>query len=655
MKHLLVALLTLIPALASAQIFPFPLSPGTLSDAITFARTSGLQTNTTELARGVSGTPTGWSTDVTSLTSHATTARDSWPYSITSGDWEGPSGVCEPVGASASGDEYKLTYAATDIFAMALAGYLNSTDSFYAGARTRILELTAITDFEAADLSGANQCILDLSSAIPHVLEAAWLMENAGYSSWTEADKEALSDWLAAEVFPVVTWAAENRKNNWGILALGAATSIAAYVDGYVASLTEHDAGTIVPATYIAAVKSTHLPNWLATDVALDSACQAAAEVYGLQSTGGLPDELRRSVGTDDCGETSIAFDCSDSTTCGNSHFYQQKATSGMARLFEMLRRIDGSGTNGYDLTSHGGDDTALEDAIQFATGGDYQTYFVTDTTQGLRYVSGRYYNDGCIIDALDDGSVSVRGGRDYAYTKITHADGVAYVSSTSACSGGAPTYTAPHDSATQFASSVSTIDVGYPSSCGDEGDWIFVAAIHDGNNSAFSAQDDQTSPESFTLLTTGGFATTGGGKTLAYLHRQVGAGEEDLSTKTITVTGTNSDTLAAVSGCVKNATSGSIAAIVDSTADPAAPTDIAITGAATVIVVMANDDDSTWVSAPSNMTEVVVLEGGGGSAIGLGVAYDDVADGGSQTYDPGTFSMEASGQDYFLVTVAYE
>lgn len=46
---------------------------------------------------------------------------------------------------------------------------------------------------------------------------------------------------------------------------------------------------------------------------------------------------------------------------------------------------------------------------------------------QGYRYVAGEYYADANLKAALDDGSVSVQDGHDYAYTRITHAIGVAY------------------------------------------------------------------------------------------------------------------------------------------------------------------------------------------------------------------------------------
>ena len=390
------------------------------------AQTSGNQTNTTELARFVAqlgGEP--YDTDAASLQGHADTARDSWSYTLTAGDWESDGGNCEPVGATTVGDEYNVRNAATDIFAMALNGYIDSDNTYYAAARTRILEFAAMTDFELTDLSGGNQCILDMGTAAYHVIEAAFLLENAGYSSWTSSDRNTLTTWATQEVFPVVSWGIVTRKNNWGIVTYGSALAIATYANGNASSMTLYDASTVSPSTYLSQASAT-LATWLNTTEQLDSTCQGAGEVYGLQSHGGFPDELRRTTGTTNCGQTSIAFDCTTSTSCGSAHFYQQKSTNAWARVCEIMRRQGDTGTC-FDWASHSGNDEGLLDAAQFATGGDFATYYINDFSQGFRYVAGQYYQNYGLITALDDGSVSVRGGRDYAYTKITHGQGVAY------------------------------------------------------------------------------------------------------------------------------------------------------------------------------------------------------------------------------------
>lgn len=385
------------------------------------ARTTGLQTNVTELDRFVALSGSGsYASDRSSLSSHANAA---WPYSITAGAWESDAGVCEPVGATQAGSEYEVSFAATDIFAMALSGYIESNATLKANARTRLLELTAITDFEAADLSGGNQCILDLGAAATHIVEAAYLLENMGYSSWTAADRLQLVNWLSSEVFPLVSWGITSRKNNWGIVTFASALAIASYANNVVGTINLYDGSTITPADYLNSA-SALLAKWLSTASGdeLDSDCQDAGQIFGLRSYGGFPDELRRTGGTGNCSQTSLAFDGT-----GTAKFYSQKTTAGLAHVCEILRRLDGDGSRCFDMTSHGGDSTALYDAAQFASGTTFQTYALDDNTQGYRYVGGAYYADTALRAALDDGSVSVRGGRDYAYTRITHAVGVAY------------------------------------------------------------------------------------------------------------------------------------------------------------------------------------------------------------------------------------
>lgn len=387
-----------------------------------FDRVSGLQTNTTELNRFVALSGSGsYATDRSLLSTDATSARDSWAYTITSGAWESDAGVCEPVGATQVGNQYDVSYIATDIFAMALSGYIENSSTLKSSARTRLLELAAITDFEAADLSGGNQCILDLGAAAAHIVEAALLLENMGYSGWSVTDRFQLANWLATEVFPLVSWGIDNRKNNWGIITFSSALAIASYSEGVIATLTKWNASTISPTAYMAAA-STPLNKWLSTAGGNELDSQCTATVWGLQSHGGFPDELRRSFGVADCDETSLAFDSN-----GTSTGYQQKTTAALAHSCEILRRLDGNGARCFDLTSHGGNDEAVYDAAQFSSGSTFSTYTLSDFYQGYRYVAGEYYADSAMKAALDDGSVSVQGGHDYSYTRITHAVGVAY------------------------------------------------------------------------------------------------------------------------------------------------------------------------------------------------------------------------------------
>lgn len=231
----------LLGALAGVQMTGVAFGPG--------VRTEGLQTNPAELSRFVALSGSGqYASDLASVTSHASAA---WPHTLTAGDWESDntSGNCEPVGGTGPADTVRQ--AATDLWAMALAGYLTGTTSYYTAARTHVLEFAAMTDFEIANLTGSNQCILDLGSAAAHVFEAAWLMEAAGWSGWSASDKAAVVAWAANEVFPILSWGIDNRKNNWGPVSFASALAAAAYSRGYVDTLTLWSGATTSPNGYV--------------------------------------------------------------------------------------------------------------------------------------------------------------------------------------------------------------------------------------------------------------------------------------------------------------------------------------------------------------------------------------------------------------------
>lgn len=427
--------LMLVACGVSAQ--EYNASPGRPRTVPAWAHTEGLQTNATELGRFLDlAANEPYATDYDSVIGHADTARTAWPYDIQAGAWEDDGDYCEPVGEDLVLNEFRMELAATDILAMAIAGTLgDETAANFAAAKTRILEFAATEDFEIALLSGANQCILDLGEAAFHVFEAAWLLESAGYVSWTNANRITLAAWAANEVFPILSWGIDNRKSNWGIVTFGSAIAAAAYAQGGHANLTKWNASSVTPAAYISGA-GTPLTKWLSDSNGdeLDSECQDGGFDFGLQSYGGLPDDLRRpsDVGTADCEITAMSSHstdaaCSAAANCNQSggHFYMQKSLNNLVRVAESLRRLSGPDVFAYD--SHVGGDLDIISAAKFATNGDYQTGYIQDTTQGFRYVAGSYYRDDGLLGARDDGNVSVRGGRDYAYTRITHAPGVAH------------------------------------------------------------------------------------------------------------------------------------------------------------------------------------------------------------------------------------
>lgn len=473
MRKFLTILLMGLFCLTQMGFIGVMLGGGSSEDTVPPARSTGLQTNLTELTlfhnQWVAEGGTGpIDDDRDDLGGHATTARDSWAYDIQNTNWVTVSSRCVPSGVGdPTSTAYEIRRAATNIWAMALYGTLENInsagtgDTYLAAARTRLLEFVLITDWTDSELSGANQCILDLASAVPHLLEAAWLLENGGYSGWTDADRQSLASWASNEVFYLESWSNQNRKNNWGYLAMGATVAIAAYAENVegIDSVLEWNginSGTILtPTQYLSASVPTRLNNLLdATDSAnaFDSQCQTLelTPVFGIQSYGSSPDDLRRElpVNLENCTQLDLEFSCStaESATitsgCGEAHTYQQKTTGAVARTCEMLRRIDGNGSRCFDLNLHSGPNQTLYDMTLFSTTqlqapggthqGVFQDFYVDGSFQAFKYVASGYYREAPLYNATDEpisAGALVRGGYDYSYTRITHRDGVAHAS----------------------------------------------------------------------------------------------------------------------------------------------------------------------------------------------------------------------------------
>jgi hypothetical protein len=419
------------------------LGGGAGGDVVPVARTTGLQTNMVELARfdalwdteGGSGPINDDRAAV--LADASAVIGGNWPYTLDyPAAWESDdtTGRCEPIGVNQVVNEYNFRDASTDILALAMAGALEEHRSpgagapFFAGVRSTLLEATVMSGFEPTDISGSNQCILDLGTAVPNFLEAAWLMEDAGYASWTEANRLTLAQWARDEVFYLVSWGVKSRKNNWGIVTFNAALTIAAYGEGVEGfdNVTEWDSAggqTRTPTQYLN-LADERLNAWINNSGnQMDSQCQDAGR---------------------NCNQEDLSFLCgpgqAECSAGNDAKFYQQKATNGLAHTCEILRRVDGNGARCFDIATHDANPAsreALYDAALFSTtertspsgttAGIFQDYAVSEFAQGFRYVASTYYDDICMYSAFEETATDVRGGRDYPYTRITHREGVAY------------------------------------------------------------------------------------------------------------------------------------------------------------------------------------------------------------------------------------
>lgn len=450
------------------------LGGGTGGDLVPVLRTTGLQTNMVEIARfdalwDAEGGSGPINDDRVGVIAQASLRiGDDWRYAFNDhSTWEHDpnTGRCEPTDVlqpTQAGYDlyYNFRNASTDALAIAMsaaleqaAGNTATADNLWAAARASVLFFTFMRDFgrSSNQIDDSNQCILDLGTAVPNVLEAAWLLEDAGYVGWTEADRLILAQWARDEVFYLVSWGVKSKKDHWGIITFNAALAIVAYgdsVDGFdnVVEWNGVNLGDIRTPTQYLNLADERLDAWLdSSGNSMGSQCQSSGQQYGLQSYGGFPDELRRTGGTNNCNETDLSFQCGDgqaecSDTSG-AKFHQQKATNGLAHTCEILRRIDGNGARCFDLITHDNDPTtkqALYDAIAFSTTqlnapggltyGTFHDYAVGQYNQGFKYTASTYYGDYCMYNAFDETATNVRGGRDYPYTRITHRDGVAHV-----------------------------------------------------------------------------------------------------------------------------------------------------------------------------------------------------------------------------------
>ena len=461
-------------------------------------RITGLQTNMVELTRfhniwvAENGTGTA-TTDRNNLRIMATQFLGlgfTQARSLDPGDWstDPVQGVCTPGRKTVA---RIMPLGAATVLSLAIYGAplaietpgTGAVDAYFACAKTHILEFTAMTDCGlntgAVKFRGAvdtNGCIEQIAVAATNIIEAAWLMEDAGYTGageWETANRLTLARWARDEVFYLTSWGIQAKKNYLGILSFTAPLAIAAYGEYFTGfdNVTEWagtTSGIVRTPTQYLNVAGDRLITWLGNSVdPLDSACRRAGRVYGLQPYGGFAEALGADGFQDiaingslvNCGRPDLFFtcgngpsrDCDDggvSTTAGSIEFLlQQDTTTALTHTCEIFRRIDMDfGSRCFDLRTHTNNpasNEALYDAIKFSTtqlsapggnvNGIFKDYHIDNLNDGMRYVASTYYNDYCMYNALDDQFTpagfggAVVGGNEYPFTRITHREGVAY------------------------------------------------------------------------------------------------------------------------------------------------------------------------------------------------------------------------------------
>jgi hypothetical protein len=376
---------------------------------------AGNLTSAAELAAVANAAAQGSQSAQDAIASLRSDATQSWRWGTVGGKFvttDGAQKTCHP-----ESDAAQVTYlkdGAPDAYAKVLAYHVRALSdetarrALAADARTRVLDLvdtTGYLGFGGLDWSASNQCILDLAVSIPVWIETALLL--AETPVWTAADRAAFARWLGDVVYPKVAWASRVRRNNWGAAGSLSASLVARYVNGSVSELAEVSpaAKKLSPSAAWQQHDQQQLQR-IATSWAGDSPCT----IYGVQTHGGIPDELRRGAGG--CAATFVPS-ASDS---GLS--YQTMHVELLVYHAEALRR---AGSNAlFDAKTAGGA-RAIQQAILFVianpTSGGLSWPWGTRT--GALRLAYRAYGDARIAQAVSSGS-GFRGGRTLPYVALS-------------------------------------------------------------------------------------------------------------------------------------------------------------------------------------------------------------------------------------------
>lgn len=372
-----------------------------------------------------------YATNVSDFTSHAGAAA-TWTHGTLSGT---PAGATEDfytaagVATSTSQDPVTDVFVeypngGATIYQKALAGHLLGDTAYFDTAIDKIEQLSRST-WTDTTYNGATQAILHAATSIPLWIQAADLMTD--YSGFTTAKQEAFKDFLAAQIFPKVSWASHARKNNWGSAGSLCSWMIADYVDGYIANLTDtEDSVPNQTSVTPAAAKVIHFDlqkDRMGTSVQMD---ESTCAIWGIQNNGAIPSETRRGAGgaggNVGCNSTSLLDDLEAVDTTART--YQIKHLQHLIFHAECMRRRGGEGL--YNFRTPNGS-YAIRQAIRFVIHNPTDLSDSTDWIGSARpvlYVAHSRYKDKFMKDEADL-YTSTKGGGELPYGRFTHGYGV--------------------------------------------------------------------------------------------------------------------------------------------------------------------------------------------------------------------------------------
>jgi len=308
------------------------------------------------------------------------------------------------------GVDSKLPDMGQHLYARVLSYQLTGDVRYATEARRVLLDLAQSSGFQnvegKATYSGANQCAHDLGLLLPLVVESALLLE--AWDGWTTADRAKLKSWMSSSAYPLTAAIARTRKNNWGSAAAFASWAIAHYMGNSKMPLVE-----VYPEAQIlsaAEARQRHLESQLRIIGNLwpgDSRCPT----YGIQSYGGIPDELRR--GDTGCDGTSLL-------SADRAYAYQITQVSELVFHAEALRR---HGANDLFQQRLSTGKHALLQAILFVVSNPLGNSFDWSASNlGVLRIANHWYQSDLLCQQLQKGQYFTEG-RYLPFTQLTHPD----------------------------------------------------------------------------------------------------------------------------------------------------------------------------------------------------------------------------------------
>jgi len=304
-------------------------------------------------------------------------------------------------------EELVLPDVGQTLYALVLAHVLTRDESFAREARSVLLDFTDSSGFDTVEgekrYDGSNQCALDVSLLVPSLIDSALLLE--AYPGWSVADKRDLQSWLGKKVYPLTAAIARTRKNNWGTAAAFASWSIGHYLSDSVMTLEEVMPlpRSLTPAQAMQAHLQSQL-RIIGDDWRGDSAC----DVFGIQSHGGIPNELRR--GSTGCKGTYLL----DSD---RAYAYQITTTSHLIYHAEALSR---QGNNLlYTLPAEDGEPLLLKAIIFVIANPKGKSHDWSATDLGVLRVANAFYDDPRLCAEIDKGHRFAEG-RYLSFARLT-------------------------------------------------------------------------------------------------------------------------------------------------------------------------------------------------------------------------------------------